>query len=162
LVSVILGSCLLSLLHVEDGDAVLHTVPVPAHDNSNSTILDAKLSQRFELLDLDSTNNLSMSYNSKVDNFLVRGNYEGGYVNGNLKFQKENLNIIRRLFQSDPDLLKSLGMWRNKEKSYPVSMLKRQATWHKLLSTNHPSSSPPLINRCDKVLPQESNLLVID
>ena len=89
-----------------------------------------------------------MSYNSKVDNFLVRDDYKGD-VNGYLKYQETTL-CPRRLSQSDPDLLKSLRINQSLDKSHPVSNLKRQDTWHNLI---YPSPR-------DIVLPDKSDQLV--
>ena len=72
LVFVILGSCLLLLLHVEDGDAVLHTVTEAAHNNTNRATFDTNLSRVFNFGDLDSVRHMSMSYNSKIDYLLLR------------------------------------------------------------------------------------------
>ena len=88
-----------------------------------------------------------MSYNSKGDNFLVRDVYKGD-LNGNLKYQKDTL-YMKRLSQSDPDLLKSLN--QTLYKSHPVSILIRQDTWHKLLSSS----------TSDKLLPFKSDQMVI-
>jgi len=161
LVFVILGSCLLSLLHVDDGDAVLHTVPAVARDNRQGAMLGQDLSHRFNLGDFEDANNLSMSCNSKVDKFLVGGSYEGD-LNGNVKSQKSDLHFMSALSHSDPEGLNSPGMWKKQDMYHPVSILKRQATWHKLLSTNQPPQSPPLSTRYAKVLPRETDLLVID
>jgi hypothetical protein len=145
-VSVILSSCLLFLLDVEDGDAVLHTLTQGDLNIPTATANYIKQSPRFTF---DTTNTMSMSYNSKVDNFLVRDVYEGN-VNGNLKYQETTL-CPRRLSQSDPDLLKSLRINQTCDKSHSVSNLKRQNTWHKLI---YPSPS-------DKVLPDKSDQMVI-
>ena len=69
--SVILGSCLLFLLDVEDGDAVLHTL---TQGDLNIPTANANYIQspRFTF---DTASTMSMSYNSKVDNFLVRDDY---------------------------------------------------------------------------------------
>ena len=154
-----LGSCFLSLIHVDD---VLYTVPVVPHD-SNNFVLDPEMSQRLNLGDFDEANNLSMSCNTKVDKFLV-----GGDVNGNVKFRRGDLHGMSPLSHSDPEGLHygynqdKPGPWKNVALSHPVSILSRQATWHKLLSTNPPSPSPTIPNIYDKVLPQETDLLVID
>ena len=145
LVFVILGSCLLLLLDVDDGDAVLHTITEAAHDNTNRATFDTNLSCVFNFGDLDSDKNMSMSYSSKLDHLLFRGD-----VNENLEFKTENPPCMRRLSKSDSDILKSLETG-NKLNNHPVSTLNRQATWHKLLT------SPP-----QKVIQQERDLLVID
>jgi hypothetical protein len=150
LVFVILGSCLLLLLHVEDGDAVLHTVHEVSHNKTNRANFDQNLTRLFPLGDLDSVKNMSMSYNSNIDYLLLRGD-----VDGNLQFETENLPCMRRLSKSDPDIRKSLGPG-NTLKKHSGSTLSRQATWHKLLS------SPPVQSEPQKVIQQERDLLVID
>jgi hypothetical protein len=139
---VILGSCLLLLLHIEDGDAVLHTVTEAAHNNTNRATFDAKMSRVFNFGDLDSVRHMS---DSKIDHLLLRGD-----VNGNLQFKAENPSCMRRLSKSDSAILKSLETGNTLIK-HPVSTLNRQATWHKLIT------SPP-----QKVIQQERDLLVID
>ena len=111
LVFVILGSCFLSLIHVDDGDAVLHTVPVVPHD-SNNIMLDPEMSQRLNLRAFDDANNLSMSCNSKVDKFLVNGDFEGD-LNGNLKFHRSDLHGMSPLSHSDPEGLNITGVLKN-------------------------------------------------
>ena len=150
LVFVILGSCLLLLLDVEDGDALLHTVSKAAHNNTNRATFDKNMSHVYNFGDMDSVRHMSMSYNSKLDHLLLRGD-----VNGNLQFKTENPPCMRRLSKSDSDILKSLGTGKTLNK-HPVSTLGRQATWHKLLS------SPSHNNKGQKMIPKEKDLLVID
>ena len=116
LVSVSLGSCLLSLLDIEDGDAVIHTLI------QEDQGIPAKQLQWFTF---DTTHTMSMSCILRVDNFQVRGDYQGDYqgdVNGNLKYRKDNIGCIRRLSQSDPDILISLRINQTLDKSPPVSI----------------------------------------
>ena len=117
MVFVILGSCLLLLLHIEDGDAVLHTVTEAAHNNTNKATFDKKMSRVFNFGDLDSVRHMSMSYNSILDHLLLRGG-----LNGNLQYKTENPLFMRKLSKSDSDILKSLGTEKTVNK-HPVSTL---------------------------------------
>ena len=125
---VILGSCLLSLLIVEDGDAVLHLIQVNGVDNDKDRMIGATLTQK--LNNSDDTNKMSR----KVDLFHQRID-----VNGNSQYPARNLPGMRRLSHSDPELITSPNS---------LQQLNRQATWHRLRYTNN---TPPDMMVIDQI-----------
>jgi hypothetical protein len=124
---VILGVCLLLLLSVKDGDAVLHTFQGCGLDNDKDVMIGATT-----MLNLNSDNPIILS--RKYDKFQQISD-----VNGNSQYPPRNLPGMSRLSQSDPELITS---------PHSLQQLNRQATWHKLRYTN---STPPDVMVIDQI-----------
>lgn len=96
---------------------------------------------RFNLDDFDDGNNVSMTAHSKVDQFLAPSllphHYQG------------NLRNLGPLSHSEPEV-GSPGVWRSQEHlPEPQGILKRQATWHKLLD---PQVADPVTSKQDMLV----------
>ena len=116
---------------------------------------------------------ISMNYNSKVDRYFISDNM--GDMNGNFKLRQGDLQQMsgRKLSQSDPMLLSGQkrpgpGVHRSHVHSNtchnlweyqvinPEPLLKRQTTWHKMLSDDKIDAT----NKVVEIAEDDVNLIV--
>ena len=110
----LLATCILSLVNIEEEDGVLHSLPsLPSSSTASNLTKRTAVSYDPEI---------SMNFGSKVDKYLGEPAGQGGSgdMNGNFKLRQGD----RKLSYSDPTLLNS-SLWEQQG-------LRRQVTWHKI------------------------------
>ena len=114
ILSVLLATCILSLVNIEEEDGVLHSLPsLPSSSTASNLTKRTAVSYDPEI---------SMNFGSKVDKYLGEPAGQGGSgdMNGNFKLRQGD----RKLSYSDPTLLNST-LWEQQG-------LRRQTTWHRI------------------------------